>query len=169
MHAVYLLSVWLHILAVAAWLGGALFLVLVLVPISRRPEMRGGSLRLLSETGRKFRRVGWICLGLLVATGIFNLYMRGYRWEDVLDGDLFRGTFGRTLGYKLILVSAVLLLSAFHDFVIGPRAVAHLCRDPGSVEAKRARHCASWFGRVTLMTGLAVVAFGVLLVRGWPW
>jgi uncharacterized membrane protein len=32
MHGVSLISVWLHIMAAVAWIGGTIFLVIVLVP-----------------------------------------------------------------------------------------------------------------------------------------
>ena len=35
MHALFVLSVWIHILAAATWIGGSLFLVIVLVPTTR--------------------------------------------------------------------------------------------------------------------------------------
>ncbi|MFQ5795545.1 MAG: hypothetical protein ACE5JP_10915 [Candidatus Bipolaricaulia bacterium] len=73
MHVLYLLSVWLHILAAAIWIGGMVFLALILVPVTRRPEHRGIAVSLIHWTGVRFRWVGWICLGLLLLSGIFNL------------------------------------------------------------------------------------------------
>ena len=73
-------SVWLHILAAAAWLGGMVFLALVLVPVMRRSEYRQQASRLVHLTGVRFRTVGWICLGVLVATGFANLWYRGIGW-----------------------------------------------------------------------------------------
>jgi putative copper resistance protein D len=40
MHGLYLLSVWLHIMAAVVWIGGTIFLVIVLVPAIRRLEFR---------------------------------------------------------------------------------------------------------------------------------
>ena len=58
MHALYLFSVWLHILAATAWIGGMFFLVLVVVPWLRRGNERQDAATFLQETGERFRAVG---------------------------------------------------------------------------------------------------------------
>lgn len=168
MKALYLLAVWLHILAAAAWIGGMLFLVLVLVPVTRRPAFREGAAALVEAVGRRFRWVGWVALGLLIASGVVQVAYRGFVWADVWSGRLWQGPFGQTLGVKLLLVAAILLLSALHDFGVGPLATAAWQAEPGAPEARRLRRQAAWIGRVNLLLGLAAVALGVLLVRGWP-
>ncbi len=73
-----LLARWLHLLAAITWVGGMLFIALVFVPVTRRPPdpaLRG---RLVREAGRRFRSVGWIALGLLVLSGLANLWDRPY-------------------------------------------------------------------------------------------
>lgn len=166
MRALYLLSVWTHILAVTVWLGGMFFLVLVMVPATRRLEERSTAARLISWTGKRFRWIGWISLSLLLLTGAFNLAYRGYTWADLWSGALFNGFFGRTLGVKLLLVAVVFGLSALHDFVIGPRASQRARRKPGSPEALRYRRAASWMGRLNLLLALVIVLLGVMMVRG---
>jgi uncharacterized membrane protein len=168
MHYLYLLSVWIHILAAIVWIGGAAFLVLVLMPALRRPEYQAVSSPLLRWSAMRFRRIGWISLSTLILTGIFNLGFRGFSWASLFDGSLFHGPFGRLLAVKLSLVGFILFISLLHDFFLGPRAASAILADPGSPEAKRGRLIAAWMGRLTLTTALAVVAAGVALVRGWP-
>lgn len=166
MRTLYILSVWLHILAAMIWLGGMLFLVLVLVPVLRRQEYRGVAGGLIHWTGVRFRWVGWVCLGLLLASGILNLGFRGFTWQDLWTGRLWQGPFGRALGIKLLLVAVVFLLSVLHDFVIGPRATTLWQRDPEAIETRRLRRTASSIGRLNLVLGLIIVLLGVFLVRG---
>ncbi|MBI4307717.1 MAG: DUF4149 domain-containing protein [Chloroflexi bacterium] len=163
-----MLSVWTHILAAAVWIGGMAFLALVLVPATRRPEYRGVAASLVRWTGARFCWVGWACLGLLLLSGTFNLAYRGVSWADVASGQLWQGAFGGALGLKLLLVGAILVLSALHDFVVGPRATALWQASPASAEALRLRRQAGWMGRLNLLLALAVVALGVTLVRGLP-
>lgn len=166
MRTVYLLSVWLHIISVTIWLGGMFFLILILLPITRRrPYLRDAG-QLVHLVGVRFRWIGWICLSLLVLSGIFNVAYRGFTWADVMDGSLWRGPFGRTLGIKLILVAIVLALSAIHDFYIGPRATALWRQQPGDPRAARLRRQAGWIGRINFVLAVIIVALGVALVRG---
>ena len=166
MHALYILSVWSHIVAVAVWLGGSLFLALVIVPVLRRPEYRDGAARLVRAAGIRFRTVGWACFAAIVATGIFNLNQRGVDWSHLWSGLIWRGPQGRALAIKLGLVTAVLAVSLVHDWLIGPKATERLLSDPTSPEAQKLRKVASWVGRANVLLGLAIVAMAALFVRG---
>jgi uncharacterized membrane protein len=166
MRILYLLSVWLHILTAAVWLGGMLFLVLVLLPVVRRPEYQKSAGMLFHAAGLRFRGVGWIGFGLLILTGVVNLAYRQITWATLTTAAFWQGPFGRTLGWKLLLVAITLLASAYHDFYAGPRATAAWQADPTSSEAQRLRKQASWFGRLNLLLGLAIVLLAVALTRG---
>jgi copper resistance protein D len=162
MHVVYLLSVWLHLLAAMAWVGGMIFLVAVVVPLLRKPDMRERAAELMRLSGTRFRVVGWVSLVTLVATGVFNVMHRGYPFSAFFTGELYQGQWGHTLAHKLGLVGVVLLMSVVHDFWIGPTAVS----DTDAERRERFRKLASVFGRVTFALALAIVALAVTLVRG---
>jgi uncharacterized membrane protein len=135
---------WLHVLSAITWIGGMLFIALVLVPVTRRlpdPALRTG---LVQETGRRFRAVAWIALALLIATGALNLWLRPY----LLAASRFQ--------WKLALVGLTLALSVAHDFVLGPRAGAS-----GASPSLRTR--ASWVARANLLVALAIVLLGLAL------
>lgn len=168
MHQLYLLSVVLHILAATAWVGGILFLVLVVVPWLRAGGQVNAGL-FLRETGHRFRSVAWACFALLVATGTFQLWIRGVRAGDFLRAEWLGTPFGNTVVLKLGLFFAVLLVSLYHDFVIGPRATLALQQDPTSPESARLRRSASLLGRLNALLALALIAVAVSLVRGCPW
>lgn len=167
MHTWYLFSVWLHILAAAIWTGGMVFLGLVLVPVIRGRDFAQIRSTLLYRTGIRFRMAGWITLGILVVTGIFNVGFRGFNWGHLIDGTLWQGGWGHILVCKVSLVTLVLLVSAVHDFYLGPRATRALETDPDGPEAQRLRRTASYIGRFTLLVSLVILALAVMLVRGW--
>jgi putative copper resistance protein D len=161
----YLVSVWLHLIAVAIWVGGMLFLTLVVVPWLRGPGRVVG-FGFLRDSGRRFRTIGWTCFAILLVTGSFNLWMRGVRFSSFADTAWLGSAFGKTVLSKLGFFVVVLGLSALHDFVMGPRATAAIERDPRSPAAARLRRSASWFGRLNLLLGLALMLLGVMIVRG---
>lgn len=161
MHALFLMSVWLHIVAAVAWIGGALFLTIVFVPALRDPAMRDGGLALLHRAARRFLWVAWICFAVLIVTGAFNLLMRVGMDPAILAGrEFWTGAYGGTLAWKLLVFGVILVLSALHDFVLGPLA--------SKASTGRVRAAVRWMGRVNLLLGLLVIALAVGLVRGWP-
>jgi putative copper resistance protein D len=121
MHLLYLFSVWVHILAATAWVGGMMFLILVVVPWLRKGERaRAGAV--LRDTGRRFRDIGWVCFGRVLVTGTFNLWMRGVRFTDLVREEWQCSPFGRAVLLKLGVFALVLRVGAVHDFWLGPRA-----------------------------------------------
>ena len=155
--AIYLLGVYLHLLAAIAWIGGMVFLVVVFVPVLRKTSEPDSARRLFHLLGRRFRTVGWVALLTLVVTGVMNVTYRGYGLLDWLLGHVFAGAWGSILLHKLLLVATIFAVSAVHDFWVGPRALA--------TGEERWRKLASWMGRVTFVLALMVLAFAVQLAR----
>lgn len=159
----YQVSVFIHILSAIVWIGGMLFLALVIVPATRGlpPAERAA---LFGAVGRRFRAVGWVCIGLLLVTGVVNTTYRGVTWENVFTADLWSSPFGRVLALKLLVVAVMLALSVYHDFVVGPRSV----RVVTGAEAQRLRRLASVVGRAEAILALLVLTLAMMLVRGAP-
>jgi len=167
MQALYVVSVWLHILAAVTWIGGMFFLVLVVVPWLRKGD-RAKAAAFLRETGVRFRDVGWTCFAILLVTGTFNLWARGVRLHHLIDPAWITSPFGSAVAWKFGLFIVVVAVSAWHDFWLGPLAAAVGERDPHGPEAEKLRRLASKVGRLNVLLALALVAFAVIIVRGWP-
>lgn len=165
MSPLYYANVTLHVLAAMLWLGGMLFLGVVGAPVLRGVEPAPLRQRLFQELGTRFRRVGWVAIAVLVATGILNLHFRGWlHWNGVLGSGGFWGSVvGRALAVKLIAVVSMISISAVHDFVHGPRAGRAA---PGSPEAIAMRRSAALLARVNAILGVIVVIAAVRLARG---
>ncbi len=154
-----LVNLTVHLLAAFVWVGGMLFMSLVLAPVGRglSAEARRA---VLSPVGRRFRTVGWICIGLLLLTGGLNLYF-------------FRLPLEGLLLVKLSLVLCMLLLSVLHDFFLGPRMVLLLERAtaPGGEALRpamaRAGMQVGLLARLNLLLGVSVVFLGMLIGRGY--
>jgi hypothetical protein len=85
------------------------------------------------------------------------------------DPTFWQSSFGRTLAIKLLVVAAILAISGFHDFHVGPRAAAAWESDARSAATLGLRRQAVQLGRVNLLLALIAIVFGVMLVRGTPW
>ena len=163
MRSLYLAGVTLHVLAAIVWLGGLFFFALAGAPALRRVEPPALRARLFQDLGRRFRIVGWTATLVLVATGIGTLALRGFlRWEILGDPAFWGSAYGRPLAWKLASVVAILVVSALHDFVVGPRASRAA---PGSPEAIRLRGQAAWLGRLNAVIALVLIAAAVRLAR----
>jgi putative copper resistance protein D len=164
MSALYYASVTLHLLAAMAWLGGMFFLALVGAPVMRtlEPPLRQ---RLFQEIGLRFRRIGWWAIGVLVITGVVNLYYRGWlHGEGVLASrEFWRTGVGHALAAKLLAVAIIISISAVHDFIEGPRASRAV---PGSPAALALRRRALLLGRINAIVGILLVVAAVRLARG---
>jgi putative copper export protein len=157
----YYLNVTIHVLAAMLWLGGMLFLAAVGAPVLRglEPATRAEVFRRLGE---RFRGVGWGAIAVLVATGILNLWFRG--WLRLLgDAAFWRTPLGHALAWKLAAVAVMLTISGTHDFILGP-AASRLA--PGDPRALRMRRWASWGARINALVGIILVAAAVRLARG---
>jgi uncharacterized membrane protein len=161
----YYIAVTIHVLAALLWLGGMFFLGIVGAPVLRRiepPELRQ---QLFHTLGLRFRTIGWWAIGILVTSGVTVLHLRGLlRWNDVLGNpEFWRTSLGHALAIKLAAVSVLLVLSAIHDFALGPAAGRARA---GSDEAIRFRTRAAMLGRINGMLALVLVIAAVRLARG---
>ena len=152
-HALYTISVYVHVIAACAWIGSMLFFSVVVVPVLRRPQQAAAALALVRQVGIRFRVFGWACIGTLLVTGVLNLALRGVGLDTLASRPFWADGFGRALACKLAAVVVVLGLTVAHDALsLRPQV----------------RRIASWLGRLTLLASLLVVLFAVWLVRGMP-
>ena len=160
----YYIGVTIHVLAALVWLGGMFFVGLVGAPLLRSVESAAVRQRLFHELGVRFRAVGWICIVVLVVTGIGNLHFRGLLTRSVLGSAAFWETVvGHALAVKLASVVVMIAVSAVHDFWLGPAAGRV---EAGSPAALALRRRAALLARVNAVVGLIVVIAAVRLARG---
>lgn len=161
----YYTVVTIHVLAALFWLGGMFFLAVVGAPLLRSVEPPEQRQRLFREMGTRFRFAGWIAIGILIVTGILNLHYRGWlQWDGVLASSTFWHTaVGHSLACKLIAVTAMVVVSAIHDFILGPAAGR---QSPGSARAISLRRHAAHLARANAVLGIIIVIAAVRLARG---
>ena len=156
---------WIHVIAAVVWIGGNLILAMVIVPYFRQNLPPVKRIQLLTQIGKRFEPIVWGCVGILFFTGIANIF-------DAIglgssSGSETINAFMRTLLIKLILFIALLILTALHGFVYGPKlstAIEELDLEaeelPPNVQSirKQMSIVSSLMGVVSLLILLAAVA-----------
>jgi uncharacterized membrane protein len=165
MSVLYYTYVTLHVLAAMLWLGGMFFLGVVGAPVLRAIEPPALRQRLFQALGTRARDVGWWAIVVLLVTGVANLHFRGWlRWDAVLgSAEFWRTGSGHALALKLVAVTAMLVVSVTHDFILGPMAGRAV---PGSAGALVLRRRAALLARANALIGVVVVIAAVRLARG---
>ena len=160
----YYTNVTIHVLAAMLWLGGMFFLAVVGAPVLRAVEPPALRQQLCRQLGLRARTVGWWAIGVLVITGVINLHYRGWLRWDVLGSPVFwRTAVGIALAVKLGSVATMLIVSAVHDFILGPRAG----RAPsGTPRALALRRRAALLARASALIGVVLVIAAARLARG---
>ena len=151
---------WLHLLAAVVWIGGMVFLSLVLVPVLKQGPFAAQRGLLIKTAAGRFRAVVWGAVFVLLATGPLLAMNRGLPlsvpagWPSVFS-------------MKIFLVTILLALTAGHDFWLGPR-LSEILRKPDASRSDHERSLvawASWLPRLSLLVALAVLASAVALAR----
>jgi putative copper export protein len=157
------LSLLLHLLALAMWLGGIAFFLIVFGPAVHELKPVLG-LRLLNRGRMIFEALSWTGIGLLLLTGIVNLVLR----SDMTAGDVGQHYLA-IFSVKLVLFVAMVTHQALQVFKYGPKITA-LTNDSAMTidswpEPLRS-HWQKWFmflkinatiGPIATLLGLALV------------
>jgi putative copper resistance protein D len=125
--AVRLGSMAVHLLAAGAWLGG-------LVPLGRTlraARLAGGEAALAGAARalRRFSRMGYAAVGLILLTGVANT------WFVAATARGFALAYASALALKLVLAAALVSLALANRTVLLPRVDGAEGRDPAALAA----------------------------------
>lgn len=152
----YLISIFVHVVCAAFWIGGMLFIPLVLVPgIKQQPNR----VLLLHKTGIKFRFYGWLAVVVLFITGLLNMHFRGLPFTVEF---FTSSSYGKLLVIKLSLFVLMLMISGIHDFYIGMKSIDEMHQSKGI----KFKLLARWTGMLNLLLALIIAFLGVAISRG---
>lgn len=151
------LALFFHIISAIFWVGGMLFIVVVVAPYLLTIDDPAEKSKIFQVVGKQFRRWGWVAIITLLVTGPIILYkLYDITPSDIFDSGLHATSFGKALAIKLALVALLVLSSLIHDFWIGPKA-------------RTSRNLTKWariFGRTNLLVALLIVLFAIMLRAG---
>lgn len=155
----FFLNRFLHLMAAIVWVGGMAHIALVIRPIITKPQWQDLRVIVAERVGSRFRTVAWIAIPILVVTGLIQLGHAG-----AFAAETSAEFWGRpSLLIKVILTVICLMLSAVHDFWLGPEAARHGQRNRYSQDHHTFRDAAVWVARVNMILVLMIVYLGLLL------
>lgn len=136
---------------------------MVLFPVLRKWDDRAAAAELMHRVGIKFRAISWSVLVILIGTGISQAQHWGLFTPAMMQTDL-----GRRFMWKLTLVALVLVISLYHDFILGPKVMQGLRdaavagREPEGALAGQ-RRLIGLIGRLNGLLGVAIIALAVMI------
>jgi uncharacterized membrane protein len=148
---VTLLVVWLHVVAVVAWIGGLLYQSVALWPAAR-----GVHARTAVHVARRGRALTWPAAAVVVLTGFYNVTRLGPL------ADIAESRTALILAGKFILVIAAVALAGQRDFNQLPRAQGLL---DGGRDPAPALTAIAWLDRIVLALAAAIIYLGLSLSR----
>jgi putative copper export protein len=163
----YLSSLILHLIALALWLGGMVFFLVVFGPAVRdlRPDIGMG---LLNQGRIALEGIAWVGIVLLMFTGMVNLFLR----NQAMGAHLGR-TYMFLLSIKLLIFVAMLAHHSLQVFKYGPRIAAMTApveTQSGSWPEPLRANWQSWFMLLKINTLLGAIAtlLGLALIKAEP-
>lgn len=150
---------WLHMMAGFTWLGGLIFVNVVLSPVVQPKGIPPEFVRIMGM--ERFRYFAWGSIGVIILTGAFNMF-RGMAESAGQPNPLFVGA----LLTKLVIVSIMIVLTVVNSVLLRRRLVNAKPAPGGpSPEIKKIGDRLVLFSRINLALG-SVVLLMVAIMRG---
>ena len=154
---------WIHFLCASIWVGGSIFLGLVLAPLLRKMSFPiEERLNLMIKTGRRFNKIALPALIILIATGIYNSHL-------VLQNNeiLFSTSYGAFLIIKIVLVIALIITFTIHIRVFNKNVEEKIAaKQITDSELQKLQKSAMILGESTVVISVAILFFAALLDAG---
>ncbi len=112
------LTLWIHLLAITVFLGSGVTLLVVLMPMAAQISSPQEKQKFLAQGLKAYNPLSIGALGVIIMTGAFNLTS----YKEQL-GPQFFALLGGVLGFKLLLVFVLIMISTSATIGMGHRLV----------------------------------------------
>lgn len=150
---------WVHLTCASIWVGGSLFLGIVLAPmlgtIAESPTDR---LTLMLRIGRRFNRIALPAFIILIITGIYNSRAFLLQPDLLLDSE-----YGVILLIKIIFVIVTLIIYVVHIRSIDLQTEKRIMSGDSIAYIQPIRSRIILLGRVIVGLSLIILLLGALL------
>lgn len=153
----------LHILATVVWIGGLTALILLVLPAARRSLPGEQAAALMRQINIRLQRVGWLCLLVLIGTGMFQMSANpNYQGFLAIDN-----SWSMAILLKHIAIGLMVLAAAYLTWGLMPRLerlalLRHAGRPVDAAEEARLQRREELWLRISL--GLSAL---VLVLTAW--
>jgi putative copper export protein len=154
---------WAHLVSASIWVGGGIFLGIVLAPLLKRMSFSiEERLELMIKTGRRFNKIALPSLAILIITGIYNSHLV-FQSPEIL----FSSSYGAFLITKVILVIALIVTFVIHIRVFSKDVEEKITkRQIAENELQKLNRKGMILGETTVMLSVAILFFAALLDAG---
>ena len=154
---------WIHLVSAAIWVGGSLFIGVVLSPLLKTmTDSIEERMKIMIRVGRRFNKIAVPSLIILMATGLYSSHMLLSK-PDLL----FATSYGTFLTVKIILVILLIITYAVHVSVIRKdvedKIMSNQLSEP---QIQKLRKKIIILGEVTVVLSVAILFFAALLDAG---
>lgn len=157
------LITWVHLISASIWVGGSIFLGVVLAPVLKTmystPQER---IRIMVIVGRRFNKLAVPALLILIATGIYSSH-------SILGNTdiLFGNNYGTYLIIKMILVASLVAVFVTHVRMINKDVEERIISgDLSGAQLYRLRRKIIIMGEITVAISVAILFFAAALDSG---
>ncbi|MHB8601349.1 MAG: CopD family protein [Nitrosotalea sp.] len=157
------LIMWAHLVAASIWVGGSIFIGIVLAPLLKTiSDSVEGRLSIMIRVGRKFNTIGVPSLIILIITGIYNSV------GVIVKPSLILSTnYGIILLVKVILVIMLIIIFAIHVRLIRSEVEKKIeSKNLSGDHLQKLRSKIIMLGRLTVILSLAILLMAALLRSG---
>ena len=157
------LIMWAHLVAASIWVGGSIFIGIVLAPLLKTiSDSIEDRLSIMIRVGRKFNKIAVPSLIILIASGLYN--SSGYLSKP----SLFLSTnYGLVLVTKIVLVIILIITFIVHVRLIRTKVEKQIqSKELSSVDIQKLRSKIINLGRITVIVSVAILLMAALLRSG---
>jgi len=141
---------WLHLTAVAAWLGGMLFVTFAVRPAFGRKGATAHDETLRRRIEDGFKSIRWLSIIAILLTGFYNLLYEGANAR-------LESSWGAILLVKILLAGIAIALTGINDFILAQNG------SPGWTGG--ANRTTTLINTTVLLLAVFILLVGVYLAR----
>ena len=157
------ITTWIHLISASIWVGGSIFLGVVLAPLLKKMSLSiEERLELMIKVGRRFNKIALPSLVILIGTGIYNSHL-------VLQSPeiLFSSSYGAFLITKIVLVIALIVTFTVHIRLFSKDIEQKIsARQIADMELKKLNKKGMILGETTVVISVAILFFAALMDVG---